>query len=286
MDNLFQEIPKLWQLLVNCMPEYVFWKDINLKYMGCNNNYANLLGFKYPKDIIGKTDEELFRLNKLNNANLFTKTDQKVIKEQKNITNIIEEYTTVTGENLWISINRILIKDKNEIIGIFGFFKDITKETYLNQKLEYSEEKYKDLIEFTNTGYVIMNTNLAILECNQNFASILGKNSLGSIINNSLKLWVHIDDIHKFETSFKKLIKDKIQINNLEINIVDAKDQLKPIHLVANIIENGENRILCLIRSMMEEKIDRDIKRIHSQKHKDALLQKIREIRSDLKKLV
>jgi PAS domain-containing protein len=56
-----QEINNLinFQLsLVEAIPNAVFWKDKNYRYLGCNSEFERMTGFK-RKDILGKTLTEL-----------------------------------------------------------------------------------------------------------------------------------------------------------------------------------------------------------------------------------
>src|ERR1700722_2097331 len=41
------------------VPGFVFWKDMDLKLMGCNENFAKQVGYDKPQDIIGLTDHDL-----------------------------------------------------------------------------------------------------------------------------------------------------------------------------------------------------------------------------------
>ncbi|MCX7119125.1 MAG: PAS domain-containing protein [Legionellales bacterium] len=50
---------KLLQQIILNLPNYIFWKDINLLYQGCNKNFAQSLGFTHIEEVIGKSDEEM-----------------------------------------------------------------------------------------------------------------------------------------------------------------------------------------------------------------------------------
>ena len=41
------------------LPQYLFWKNSHSVYLGCNQQYAELVGFASPEAIIGKTDADL-----------------------------------------------------------------------------------------------------------------------------------------------------------------------------------------------------------------------------------
>ena len=45
--------------ITHALPGFIFWKDQNSVYLGCNLNYAKLVGLHSCEEIIGKTDHEL-----------------------------------------------------------------------------------------------------------------------------------------------------------------------------------------------------------------------------------
>ena len=45
--------------IIKHFPGFLYWKDKNLIYRGCNLNFSKAAGFNSPQDIIGKTDYDL-----------------------------------------------------------------------------------------------------------------------------------------------------------------------------------------------------------------------------------
>jgi PAS domain-containing protein len=50
---------QLLPLIMNNIPQAVFWKDKDLVYLGCNRAFAEDAGFSSPEEIIGKTDFDM-----------------------------------------------------------------------------------------------------------------------------------------------------------------------------------------------------------------------------------
>lgn len=59
MQNSFLNDNTSLNMIIENFPDLIYWKDEDFKYQGCNKNVANLLGYKSPSDIIGKTDRDL-----------------------------------------------------------------------------------------------------------------------------------------------------------------------------------------------------------------------------------
>ena len=44
------------QLIIESIPVRVFWKDRDLRYMGCNTLFARDAGLSQPEQLLGKDD--------------------------------------------------------------------------------------------------------------------------------------------------------------------------------------------------------------------------------------
>ncbi len=53
------ESQKMLNLVMENIPQSIFWKDMKSVYLGCNKNFAKEAGIEHPEEIIGKTDYDL-----------------------------------------------------------------------------------------------------------------------------------------------------------------------------------------------------------------------------------
>jgi PAS domain-containing protein len=70
----------LLQQIIETLPVRVFWKDTELRYLGCNSLFARDAGGQSPADIIGKLDYDLAWHEQ---AKLYRADDQQVMRENK-----------------------------------------------------------------------------------------------------------------------------------------------------------------------------------------------------------
>ncbi len=128
--------------ITRSLPQYVFWKDLKSIYLGCNKNYAQFVGLNSPEEIIGKTDEELNWLPMGHTAETFQKGDQETIKGYP-ITNQEEILVLPNGNKMITLVSKLPIIDNDKVIGIVGYFTDITeiknKEAELIKATEQAE---------------------------------------------------------------------------------------------------------------------------------------------------
>ncbi len=136
---------QIFSLFVNSIPQFVFWKDRDSIYLGCNNNFANYAGFDTWEQIVGKTDYDMPW--SCEETNFFRKIDKEVMDSGKAQLNFEEPQTLKNGETRWLSTSKTPLFDKNkEIIGILGWYVDITD--YKKMQIEIGE-KNKDIVNYS-----------------------------------------------------------------------------------------------------------------------------------------
>ncbi len=153
--------------LINSLPGYVYWKNKKGIYIGCNELFAQDLGFSSTKDIIGKTDYDLSLKNKMEKIR---ENDQKVIKLGTAI--IVEE------GNYWS--RKIPLRNKTgEIIGILSISLNLAK-------FRFEKEDERDILEkivAMMPGHVYWkNRDCILLGCNNQQAKDSGFNSRYDVV--------------------------------------------------------------------------------------------------------
>lgn len=123
------------QLIIDYIPQQIYWKDIDLIYRGCNQNFARAAGFDDPENIIGKSDYDLsWTKEEAENCRI---DDQSVLDSTKPALHIIETQLQTDKKQKWFDTNRIPFKTpKGKIKGILGTLQDITEIIESKQKIE------------------------------------------------------------------------------------------------------------------------------------------------------
>ncbi len=147
-----QKTREMLELVLDNIPQLIYWKDTNLTYMGCNKNFALLNNILEPTSIIGRKDEDLNWLK--TNVSFIREKEKVVMKNDKAEYNVIESLTTITGKDAWFEISRIPLHDsKGKVVGILVTYEDITIRKIAEQKLKESEEKYRGILENIKESY-------------------------------------------------------------------------------------------------------------------------------------
>lgn len=135
------------QAIVDNIPRAIFWKDRDLRFMGCNKIFASVAGAQSPAELIGKTD---FDMAWSAQADAYRKDDQEVMRKRQAKLDIEEVNINSAGEESWVLTSKVpIINTNNEVVAILGMFEDITtrkrKEAEINRKLQEREDAIKEL---------------------------------------------------------------------------------------------------------------------------------------------
>ncbi|MDR3369631.1 ATP-binding protein [Rhodoferax sp.] len=131
--NDLQNQKDLLQSVLEHAPIRVFWKDTELRYLGCNSLFARDSGLSRPGELIGKTD---FDMSWHDQATLYQADDRAVMKTGTPKLDFEEPQTTPNGNTLWLSTSKVpLLGTDQQVIGILGIYADITQRKLAEEKI-------------------------------------------------------------------------------------------------------------------------------------------------------
>lgn len=139
-EEMLKNTNEMLQLIMNNIPQFIFWKDRNSVYLGCNENFASVAGVGSPETIIGKTDYDLAW--KKEEADFFIECDQRIMNSGIAEYRIIEPQLQADGKQAWLETNKIpLYNNSGEVIGILGTYEDITDRKLIDDHIRESEKR-------------------------------------------------------------------------------------------------------------------------------------------------
>lgn len=134
-------------IVMDNIPHLIIWKDINLSFSGCNQNFAKFMGFNEPSLIIGKREND----SNWNYTCLIDTSDKEKFIMEMNLPEYhnIESWNDKEGNSLLFDTNRIPLHDEeNNVIGLLLTYEDITDRINKKKELEQKvKERTRDLME-------------------------------------------------------------------------------------------------------------------------------------------
>jgi PAS domain S-box-containing protein len=160
----------LLKTIIETIPVRVFWKDLDLNFLGCNTAFAIDAGLKNPSDLIGKNDQHM---SWAENAELYRSDDQHVVNTGESKLVYEELQTTPNGEQVWLRTSKVPLKDNDgKPIGILGMYEDITEYKSKEFELHLAAVAFE-----TQEGIMVTDANRIILRVNNAFTKITGYSS-------------------------------------------------------------------------------------------------------------
>ena len=157
--------------VLNAVPQFIFWKDRDSVYLGCNQVFAKAVGLASPEDVVGKTDFDLPLTRQ--EAEADRSADQEIMRQAKARKHLVEPAQLADGARIWVDTSKVPLLDREgRAYGILGVFEDITDrkraEEALGRQLAFDEIIQRQLARFaSSTGAEV---DELILDCLQELA--------------------------------------------------------------------------------------------------------------------
>lgn len=155
MQEKLQQAQKMLQLVIDAMPQAIFWKDRNLTYLGCNAQFAHDAGLASPDDVGGKSD---FDMPWTEQIELFRSDDAYVMQTNTPKYNYEEPIHKADGTDCWLRTSKIPIHDSTgDVVAVLGIYEDITERKHIEHELRLSESRLRTIIENSSDAIVVDN---------------------------------------------------------------------------------------------------------------------------------
>ena len=154
----------------------------------------------------------------------------------------------------------------NVVEAVMVNLRDITERKRAEEELRENEDKYRTLIETTDTGYVIIDQDGLVRDANSEYVRLTGHHDLSKIVGRCVLEWTAESQKEKNAEAVKACF-DKGYIRNLEIDYVDAKGNLTPIEINATCIEiEGKKHTITICRDISQRKRAEETLRISEER--------------------
>lgn len=205
-DELFKQA-NLLENIINGIPAYIYWRDLEGRFLGCNELYATLTGFN-SREIVGKSLEDL-------------SDELQLVEFHQMDTDVIQSYKAKWNKEIIVENNKdsasfyvqsvVPMYNRNrEVFGVLGLFIDVSPK----KKAENEKEAMK--------SQVIRSAKMASIG---ELASGIGheiNNPLAIIQGNLELLESYLMSSESVDTEVEKLLQNQMVAINRIRGIVDG----------------------------------------------------------------
>ncbi len=172
------ESRNLLETIIDTAPVRIFWKDKQLRFLGCNSAFAKDAGAQSVQDMIGTDD---YQWSWKSQAERYRNDDHLVIDTGIPKLTYEEPQTTPDGEVNWLRTSKVPLRNgHDEIIGILGIYQNINKQKKVYESMRLAATIYQSSSE----AIMVTDENDQIIQINPAFtrmtgyemADVMGKN--------------------------------------------------------------------------------------------------------------
>ena len=127
----------LLRTLFNVLPDYIYVKDLQGRFITCNERCARVMGAASPEEVIGRTDADFFSPEM---AAVYRTDDEAAVRGVATIEKE-ECLTRADGSRLYTLTTKLPLRDRRgQIIGMVGNGHDITGRKNLEEQLRQAQK--------------------------------------------------------------------------------------------------------------------------------------------------
>ncbi len=143
------EANALLQALMDNIPDHIYFKDTQSRFIRNSRSQAMLLGLRDPEEAVGKTDFDFFP-----HATKSFAEEQEVMRSGTPLVDFEEWVVWPDGREMWVSTTKMPLRNsEGRTIGIFGISRDITERKRNEQairQLNADLEKQAEQLQAAN----------------------------------------------------------------------------------------------------------------------------------------
>lgn len=143
----------LLRTLIDNLPDYIYAKDSELRYLVNNKSQLELMGLAHQRDAEGKTAEDIFGPELSGN---YRKEDEHLFKTGVSVNDREELYVDPAGTAKFLLSTKVPLRDdNNRVIGLVGISRDITRQKQTELELRNSNYFLESAQRAGKIGYWI-----------------------------------------------------------------------------------------------------------------------------------
>ncbi len=166
--SIQEMLPVALSTMMSTSGDYSFVKGKDRRYICCSRAVMEMNGLVTERDIIGKTDYDLFGKDV---ADQFASIDNKVMETGEALVNVAAKMYTQSGEERFVESSIYpIMNTTGQVIGEYGVSRDITEQ----KEKEANLERLINSIPGGLATYVFSPDSIQVTFCNNAFCALFG----------------------------------------------------------------------------------------------------------------
>lgn len=204
-DNSLFSDEQLLQVLMDAIPDTIYFKDSESKFIRVNKAQAQLIGLEHTDEAVGKTDFDFFDDKSARNA---FATEQEILF-QGTTRNKLEYLGTKNGMFRWMNSIKVPIRDiKGNNVGTVGISRDVSDLITIKDELTSERDLLQLLIDHIPSPIFFKDINSVFTRANIALANHLGVSGVAQIIGKTDYDFYDKEEADEFFQEEQKIIRN------------------------------------------------------------------------------
>jgi PAS domain S-box-containing protein len=146
-ESKLVEASALLEAMLENSPLYIYFKDLQSRFVRVSKSLAQSLQVSGPESLKGKTDSDFFPPSHTRAAR---EEEEQIIRTGQPLIDKLDSVVLSNGQRVWGLTTKLPWRDgEGNIVGTFGFTRDITAIKEAEGKLAHEQELFRMLLETT-----------------------------------------------------------------------------------------------------------------------------------------
>jgi PAS domain S-box-containing protein len=237
-EDAFHEERHLFLTLMDNLPDVVYFKDWEGRFLQINQSLARRFGLANPVEAIGKTDFDFY----LPEHAMPAQADElEIIRSGKPIVGKEEKEVWPDGRVTWVFTTKMPLRDAGgRIVGTFGVSRDITDRKQAAELLRESEERFRATFEDAGIGMALVDMEGRSFKTNAMLRRMLGYSD-EEFSRLAFTEFTHPDDRNLDWEQFSELVHGKRNFYEIQKRYIKKDASLLWALLTVSMIRDATN---------------------------------------------
>ncbi len=247
IDRALRDSQQMLRMIIDNIPQSIFWKNHDLTYLGCNRAFARSIGYDDPDEVIGKTD---FDMPWKPFAEKYRADDRQVMETDTAIYNYEEPFQDQEQIPGWARTSKIPLHDSatGRVTSLLGIYENITARKRAEEELR----TFKALVDNAPDSIGVTALDGSLIYANRAYQKLTG---YGEALLGKIVMELYTDSPDVLDAAFRQMLEQGAWQGELTLRCQHG--ELIPIQMSSVTIKDAEGRPLAfgaISRDMREQR--------------------------------